>query len=140
LKQDEIVVKIKTLLVDDSITFLTVARRFLATQPIETIDVIGEAQNGLAALQMARERKPELVLLDLELGDADGFEVLRELKSRSAPPRVVVVTLHDQDEYREVAQQAGADGFIAKREFATALMPLLHHLFEDASAISATGD
>jgi DNA-binding NarL/FixJ family response regulator len=137
LKQDEITVKIKTLLVDDSVTFLTVARRFLATQPV---DVMGEAQNGPAALQMARERKPALVLLDVELGDDDGLLVLRKIKALPAPPRVVVVTLHDQVEYREAALLAGADGFIAKREFATALMPLLQHLFEDASAISATGD
>jgi DNA-binding NarL/FixJ family response regulator len=137
LKQDEITVKIKTLLVDDSVTFLTVARRFLATQPV---DVMGEAQNGPAALQMARERKPALVLLDVELGDDDGLLVLRKIKALPAPPRVVVVTLHDQVEYREAALLAGADGFIAKREFATALKPLLQHLFEDASAISATGD
>jgi DNA-binding NarL/FixJ family response regulator len=126
LKQDEITVKIKTLLVDDSVTFLTVARRFLATQPV---DVMGEALNGPAALQMARERKPALVLLDVELGDDDGLLVLRKIKALPAPPRVVVVTLHDQVEYREAALLAGADGFIAKREFATALMPLLQHLF-----------
>ncbi len=126
---------IKTLLVDDSVSFLTVARRYLATQPVE---VVGEAQNGSAALQMALERKPDLTLLDLELGDEDGFAVLRALKASPVPMRVVVVTLHDQDEYREAARQAGADAFITKRDFALAFPPMLHQLFESAGITKTT--
>lgn len=128
--------KIKTLLIDDSIAFLTVAARFLATQPV---DLIGRAQSGHAAIQMYEMHHPELVLLDLELNDGDGMNgmaVLRTMRSQPHPPCVVIVSLHDQDEYREAARLAGAEGFIAKREFATALAPLLHSLFNGDIAIN----
>ncbi len=116
------------MLVDDSPAFLAAASRFLATQRIE---IVGEAHFSQAAIEMASTCKPDLILLDLELGDSDGFDVLRSVKTQPNPPRVIVVTLHDQDEYREAAIQAGADGFVAKREFATALAPVIARLFDD---------
>jgi DNA-binding NarL/FixJ family response regulator len=135
-KQGGIDVKIKTLLVDDSVSYLTVARRYLATQPVE---LVGEAQNQPAALEMMQARCPELVLLDLVLGDDDGLALLRVLKARPAPPRVIIVTLHDQDEYRDAAYHAGADGFISKRDFATDFPQMLHRIFQNAGFIKSSG-
>lgn len=124
--QDVVRVKVKTLLVDDSITFLSVACRYLATLPVE---IAGEALTGRDAIAMEESCKPDLVLLDIEIGELNGFELLRQFKAKCKPPRVIIVTLHDQDEYRSAAAQAGADGFIVKREFATALAPLIEKLF-----------
>lgn len=139
LAQDKISMKIKTLLVDDSIAFLNIACRYLATQPIE---LVGKAQSGAMALKMSETLKPDLVLLDLELGDAEdmnGMIVLHAIKAQPHPPCVIIITLHDQDEYREAARQAGANGFISKRDFATALAPLVHTLFNDDGAIDMSG-
>jgi DNA-binding NarL/FixJ family response regulator len=134
--------KIKTLLVDDSIAFLTVATRFLATQPIE---LIGRVHSGHEAIQMCKTYHPQLVLLDLDLGDTGGDDlsglmVLQKIKSQPNPPRVVIVSLHDQDEYRNATRLAGADGFVSKREFVTAFAPLIHSLFNDSNIATNLSD
>jgi len=117
---------VRTLLADDSTEFLDAARRFLRTQPV---DIVGEAHTGLATLSLLQALSPDLLLLDLEMPELDGLTVLRIMKAQPNPPRVIVVSLHDQDEYRAAAVEAGADGFVAKRELTTALAPMLRQLF-----------
>jgi DNA-binding NarL/FixJ family response regulator len=118
--------RVRTLLVDDHPAFLEAARRFLATLPVQ---VVGEAHSGREALRLLDALHPALLLLDLELPEVDGLTVLRQVKARPSPPRVVVVTLHDQEEIRAAAEDAGADGFVGKGAFTTALAPLLQLLF-----------
>jgi DNA-binding NarL/FixJ family response regulator len=115
------------LLVDDSPRFLGAARRFLATQDI---DIVGEAHTGQEALGLLDVLAPDLLLLDLEMPDLDGLAVLRQAKARSHAPRVVILTIHDLDEYRAAVVAAGADGFVAKQELTTALVPLIRQLFD----------
>src|SRR5688572_15213016 len=110
---------VRTLLADDSTEFLDVARRFLRTQPV---DIVGEAHTGSATLSLLEALSPDLLLLDLEMPELDGLTMLRIMKARSNPPRVIVVTLHDQDEYRAAAVEAGADGLVAKRDLTTVIL------------------
>jgi DNA-binding NarL/FixJ family response regulator len=117
-------------LADDSSEFLKAARRFLETQPI---DIVGEAHTGREALSLIEALAPELLLLDLEMPGLNGLAVLRRLKARQASLCVIVVTLHDLDEYRAAALGAGADGFVAKRELTTALLPMIRQHFGRAS-------
>lgn len=114
------------MLVDDSPRFLDAARRFLTTQAVE---IVGEAHTGQEALGLLDVLAPDLVLLDLELPDMAGLSVLRLIKARPGAARVIIVTIHDQDEYRAAAAAAGADGFVPKRELTTALVPLIRQLF-----------
>ena len=85
--------------------------------------------DGKEALRLLDALQPALLLLDLELPEVDGLTVLRQVKARPRPPRVVVVTMHDQEEFRAAAIDAGADGFVAKGSFTTALVPLIRCLF-----------
>jgi DNA-binding NarL/FixJ family response regulator len=117
---------VRTLLADDSQRFLAVARRFLTALGLE---VIGEARTGREALRLLDTLQPDLLLLDLEMPEADGLTVLRLAKARPVPPSVIVVTLHDQLEFRAAAAEAGADGFVAKRELTTALPSQIHEIF-----------
>ncbi len=119
--------KVQALLVDDSPRFLDAARRFLTTQ---AVDIVGEAHTGQEALGLLDVLAPDLVLLDLELPDLDGLTVLPLIKARPDAPRVIIVTIHDQDEYRVAAVAAGADGFVPKRELTRALVPLIRQLFD----------
>lgn len=116
-------------MVDDSPRFLDAARRFLTTQ---AVNVVGEAHTGQEALDLLDVLAPDLVLLDLELPDLDGLTVLRRTKSRPHAPRVIIVTIHDLEEYRTALASAGADGFVPKRELTTALVPLIRQLFDVA--------
>lgn len=118
---------LRILLVDDSAEFLESAARFLATRG--DLNVVGSASSGDDAIARARELKPDLVLIDLAMPGLNGLEATRLLKARAEAPRVVIMTLHDNNEYREAAREAAADGFIAKSAFGSHLFPMLAGLF-----------
>lgn len=118
---------VRLLLVDDSPDFLASATDFLCTRP--QLQLVGPAASGAEALDLVARIPVDLVLLDLNLRGLNGFETARRLKARPDAPKIIIVTLQDAPEYRHLALAAGADGFIAKGEFTTALLPLIASLF-----------
>lgn len=118
---------IRILLVDDSLEFLESAAGFLAAQP--DLRVIGRAQSGQAALEQAAALRPDLVLMDIAMPGLNGLEATRQLKARPTPPRIIILTLHDNPEYRSAAASAQADGFVAKSDFGVQLLPVIRALF-----------
>ena len=119
---------VHTLLVDDSPEFLGAAARFLATDP--QIEIVGYALSARQAIEEVTRLRPDLVLMDVAMPEMNGFVATRQIKERPNPPRVIVLTLYDNDEYRAQAKSAGADGFVAKSEFGTQLLPLIHALYQ----------
>jgi len=119
---------VRTLLVDDNPEFLGAASRFLATDP--QIEIVGRALSARKAIEEVTRLQPDLVLMDVAMPEMNGFVATRQIKERPNPPRVIVLTLYDNDEYRAQAQAAGADGFVAKSEFGTQLLPLIHTLYQ----------
>ena len=119
---------VRTLLVDDSPEFLGAAERFLATDP--EIEIVGCALSARKAIEEVARLQPDLVLMDVAMPEMNGFVATRRIKERPNPPRVIVLTLYDNDEYRVQARAAGADGFVAKSEFGTQLLPLIHTLYQ----------
>lgn len=118
--------KLKVLLVDDSSIFLNAARDLLAGMPcVASIDCTNSGAQALAQLGCVN---PDLVFTDLMMPGMSGFELVRNLHAREAPPCVVVATLHDGAEFRTAARRSGADGFISKREFGTVARELVSHL------------
>lgn len=117
---------ISVLLVDDSASFLQSALRFLSAD--SAIDVIGLARNGLEALRQVEALHPDLVLMDWAMPEMSGLEATRQLKAGEHAPHVIILTLHDSDEYRDAAQQAHADGFMAKADFGLKLMALINQI------------
>jgi DNA-binding NarL/FixJ family response regulator len=122
--------KVRTVLADDNPGFLDAAHRFLDARA-RRIRIVGEARTGQEAIGLIEVLKPDLLLLDLELPEIGGLDVIRLIKAKAHPPYIIVVTLHDSDAYQAAAAQVGADGFVAKREFTTALMPIIHTLFDE---------
>ncbi len=118
---------IRILLVDDNAEFLESAAGYLATQP--DLHVIGRARSAQAALEMAAALRPDLVLMDIAMPDMSGLEATRQIKALPSPPRVVILTLYDNPEYRHAAEIAHADGFVAKSDFGTRLLPTIRALF-----------
>ena len=76
--------------------------------------VIGDAANGSEALRQASHLDPDLVILDIELPDLDGFVVTRQLKALPRPPLVVLLSIHSDDLSRQRGAQAGCDAFVEK--------------------------
>jgi DNA-binding NarL/FixJ family response regulator len=100
------------LLADDQEMVRTGFRLILSAEP--GIEVVGEAGTGVEAVTRARELHPDVVLMDIRMPELDGLEAPRALTADARPPRVVVVTTFDLDEYVYGALRAGACGFLLK--------------------------
>lgn len=110
------------LLVDDYAGFRQVARALLEAHGIE---VVGEAADGRSALSEVERLRPQLVLLDVQLPDIDGFEVAEMLGEVSDPPAVVLTSSHPVSSYRRRLARSPARGFIAKDELSGAALAAL---------------
>jgi DNA-binding NarL/FixJ family response regulator len=110
-------------IVDDHPSFRASARAILHAEGFE---VVGEAEDGASGIAAAREFAPDVILLDVQLPDMDGFAVCRELQLNGGPPAVVLVSSRDAFDYGGLIEQSGARGFIPKAELdGTALADLL---------------
>jgi two-component system response regulator EvgA len=103
------------LIVDDHPGFRATARAVLEA---EGYDVVGEAETGVEGLSAARELTPDIVLLDVQLPDFDGFEVAsRLLRLELEPsPRIVLTSSRDACDFGRLIQQSGVSGFVPKAE------------------------
>jgi len=101
------------LIVDDHGGFRSFARALLQS---EGFVVVGEAGDGAAALQAVEELGPDVVLLDVQLPDQNGFEVAEQLAAEENPPAVVLVSTRDAASYRRRLAGTSARGFISKGE------------------------
>jgi len=103
---------IRVLLADDQELVRSGFRLIL--EMAEGIDVVGEAVDGRDAVELAKELKPDVVLMDVRMPDVDGIEATRQLRAANLDARVLVLTTFDLDEYVYAAVQAGASGFLLK--------------------------
>ncbi len=103
---------IRVLLVDDQPLLRTGFRLILQTEP--DIEVVGEAADGEVALAQVRALQPDVVLMDIRMPRMDGVEATRRLGELESPPRVLVLTTYDLDEYVVESLRAGASGFLLK--------------------------
>ncbi|AFR08030.1 MULTISPECIES: response regulator [Nocardiopsis] len=103
---------IRTLLVDDELLVRSGLRMILESAP--DIEVVGEGSDGDEATRLAEELAPDVVLLDIRMSGTDGLTAATRITSLPNPPRVVLLTTFDLDEYVHSALQAGAVGFLLK--------------------------
>lgn len=80
----------------------------------DDIEVVGEAANGREAITLARSLHPDVVLMDVRMPVVDGIEATRRVLARADPPRVIMLTTFDRNEYVYQAMKAGASGFLLK--------------------------
>jgi DNA-binding NarL/FixJ family response regulator len=101
------------LIVDDHPGFRARARALLAAAGYQ---VVGEAADGESGVRVARDLSPDVVLLDVQLPDITGFEVVRRVHSEPDPPAVVLISSRDATDYGSRIRRSGAQGFISKAE------------------------
>ncbi|MFF5882988.1 response regulator [Streptomyces sp. NPDC012589] len=105
---------VTVLLVDDEPLVRAGLRAVLEAQP--DIEVVGEAADGAAVIPLVRQLRPDVVAMDVRMPLMDGIEATRTLlRTVDAPPKILVVTTFENDEYVYDALRAGADGFLLKR-------------------------
>jgi CheY-like chemotaxis protein len=112
-------VDVRCVIVDDNAAFLVTAQALLDR---EGLTVVGVASSQAEALKRVDELRPDVVLIDIDLGPESGFAVARELLAvvRPSPPRLILVSAHPQDDFAELVEQSPAIGFIAKTELSGA--------------------
>ncbi|MGW1174079.1 response regulator [Kitasatospora sp. NPDC002543] len=127
---------IRTLIADDQEAVRRGVRRILTAQP--AIEVVGEAADGLAALELAAELRPDVALVDIRMPRMDGLELTRRLAGPGVaePVRVVVLTTFDLDEYVYPALRHGASGFLLKRSGPSLLAEAVRAAADGESLIS----
>jgi DNA-binding NarL/FixJ family response regulator len=111
---------IRLLLVDDEPAVRQGLRMRLALEP--DMLIIGEADNGAAALTQVERHKPEVVVMDIRMPGVDGIEATTKLQECCPYTAVVILTLHDRPEMRELAREAGACCLVGKQEGPSALV------------------
>jgi DNA-binding NarL/FixJ family response regulator len=116
---------VTVLIVDDHPSFRATARALLEAEGYE---VVGEADDGASAVAAAELLRPDLILLDVQLPDFDGFEVAARLRKslNGAQPRIVLTSSRDGSDFGPLVAECGAIGFVPKAELSgSALAALL---------------
>jgi DNA-binding NarL/FixJ family response regulator len=103
---------IRVLLVDDQPMIRTGFRLILEAEP--DITVVGEASDGLTAVESAQVLRPDIVLMDIRMPNMDGVEATRLISETGSPSRIVILTTFDLDAHVVDALRAGASGFLVK--------------------------
>jgi DNA-binding NarL/FixJ family response regulator len=106
------------LIVDDHAGFRRRARRTLEA---DGYTIVGEAPTGAAGIEAAAELKPDVVLLDVHLPDASGFDIVSRILARN----VVLISTHDRHDYAELISRSGARGFLSKDQLCGASLEAL---------------
>jgi DNA-binding NarL/FixJ family response regulator len=124
----------KILIVDDHALFRQGVRATIERG--EDFEVVGEAEDGAEALVKARELKPDLILMDINMPYCNGLEAVIAIKSELPDVRIIMLTVHDEDENLFEAIRNGAEGFLSKRVRAKALLDSLRGVMKGEAAIS----
>jgi DNA-binding NarL/FixJ family response regulator len=114
------------LIVDDNAPLRALMREIVAEESDR--HVVGEAADGVEAMRLAQELRPDIMLLDLVMPRVNGLEVLRWVKTERPEIKVIIVTVHDEDAYRQAAAASGADAFLLKKTLGTVLLPTIQRL------------
>jgi NarL family two-component system response regulator LiaR len=114
------------LIVDDNAQLRALMREIVAEAA--DLHVVGEAADGAEAMRLVQTLRPAIVLLDLVMPEVNGLEVLQWIKAERPETKVIIVTVHDEDAYRQAAEASGADAFLLKKTLVTDLLPTIRRL------------
>ncbi|ESA33861.1 response regulator containing a -like receiver domain protein and an hth dna-binding domain protein [Leptolyngbya sp. Heron Island J] len=125
---------ISILLVDDNAEFRQGLRTLLGfyTDGPGTFEVVAEAESVAQAIEMIETYSPMITLLDMELAEGTGVDVLQRLKTLGADTRVLSLSAHREDRWIYEAMQAGAKGYVAKDKLGSQLYDALRAVLKDA--------
>ncbi|OGO62568.1 MAG: DNA-binding response regulator [Chloroflexi bacterium RBG_19FT_COMBO_55_16] len=126
--------QIRILLADDHDLFREGLAGIIAAQP--DMLVVGEASDGLEAIVKARELKPDLILMDIQMPGCDGLEATRQIKKELPEVTVVMLTVRDEDEKLFGALKNGAQGYLLKNIRSVDMLEMLRGALRGEAAIS----
>jgi DNA-binding NarL/FixJ family response regulator len=124
---------IRVLLADDHAAVRQGVRQFIETD--ESMVVVGEATDGLAALNLARELRPDVAVLDIQMPRHSGIEVTRLIRAEQLPVGILILTAFDDDPYVRAVLQAGANGYVLKSADAADIIEAVRSVHEGHSVL-----
>jgi two-component system response regulator NreC len=126
--------KVRILLVDDHTILRDGIRLLLESEPDMT--VVGEAEDGRTAVKLACQLKPDVVLMDIAMPLLNGLEATRQIKHDCPGVKVLILTMHDNEEYIRQALANGAMGYILKDAAARELLNAIHAVHRGEAILS----
>jgi len=128
--------KIRILLADDHTILREGIRALLEDQP--DIVVVGEAEDGRWTVHLAHELRPDVVVMDIAMPLLNGLEATRQIKRDCPDIRVLVLTMHDNEEYIRQVLKAGASGYVLKHAAANELVEAIRTVHRGDAVLSPT--
>lgn len=105
-------------------------------EKIDRVEVVGEAGDGDRALELVQELQPDVILLDIAMPGLSGFDVLKEINEKSPSVKVVILTVHDSEDYALHALRSGAEGYLPKSAASAELELALDHVMRGEKYLS----
>jgi DNA-binding NarL/FixJ family response regulator len=118
--------KIRILLVDDHPIVRQGLTHMIDDEP--DLTVCGEAEDAAEGLALAERLRPDLAIIDISLGGADGLELLKEIRNRLPALTTLVLSMHDESLYAERALRAGAKGYVSKHDAPQVLLTAIRRV------------
>jgi DNA-binding NarL/FixJ family response regulator len=125
---------IRVLLADDHVLFREGLAGIIASQP--DMEVIGEANDGLEAVVISEQLKPDLILMDIQMPGVDGLEATRQIKHKAPDITIVMLTVRDDEEKLFEAIKNGAQGYLLKNIRSREMLEMLRGAMKGEAAIS----
>ena len=125
---------IRVLLVDDHALFRKGVAELLSSEP--DFELVGEAGDGIRAVEMARELMPDIILMDISMPGIDGLEATRRIKAEIPYVRIVILTVSESDHTLFDAIKSGAQGYLLKNVQPEALLDTLNGVVRGEASIS----
>ena len=126
--------KIRVLLTDDHTLFRQGIRTLLSAEP--DIEVVGEAANASDAVDIARQARPDLVLMDIGMTGMSSFEATRQIRKERPETRVIFLSMYDDEDYLAECVEIGASGYILKDSPADQLLTAIREVHRGGSYLS----
>jgi DNA-binding NarL/FixJ family response regulator len=121
---------VKILLCDDNDNFRQLLTQYIKTMP--GVEVVGEAIDGVDAIDKTESLNPDLVLMDLSMPNQSGLDATKTIKERWPGTSVIILTLYEDSVYKELADEFDADGFIAKSSIKAQLPNLIQEMVKNS--------
>jgi DNA-binding NarL/FixJ family response regulator len=128
--------KVKLLVADDHKIFRQGIKKLLEEE--SDMHVIGEAADGRETVKKATELKPDVILMDIAMSNLNGLEATKQIKKVLPAVKVIMLTMHKNEEYILQSFQAGASGYILKEGAVEELVSAIRSIHQDKSFLSPT--